>query len=115
MWQLLIVSLAGILWDWFTGWRGWSLDFLFPLASLVVLCSMPVIAKVKKLEQAEYLFYFIQAGFYGWIPLIFLFAGLVRVTYPSVICGGVSFLMIAGLFIFKRKELIKELHKKLRM
>ena len=115
MWQLLIVSLAGILWDWFTGWRGWSVDFLLPLASLVVLCSMPVIAKVKKLEQPEYLFYFIQAGFFGWIPLIFLFTGLVQVTYPSVICGGVSFLMIVGLFIFKRKELIKEFHKKLRM
>ncbi len=115
MWQLLIITVAGLLWDCFTGWRGWSVDYLLPLASLVVLCSMLVITKVKKLEKSEYLFYLIEAGLFGWIPSILLFAGAVQVTYPSVLCGGISFLVIVGLFIFQRKEFIKEFHKKLRM
>lgn len=115
MWQLIIVTAAGILWDFFTGWRGWSVDFLLPLSSLAVLCSMPVIAKVKRLERAEYLFYLIQAGVFGWIPIILVATDVVNVTYPSVICSGISFLVIAGLFIFLRKELVKEFQKKLRI
>lgn len=115
MWQLIIVTAAGILWDFFTGWRGWSVDFLLPLASLAVLCSMPVIAKVKRMERPEYLFYLIQAGAYGWIPMILVLTGTVKVTYPSVLCSGISFLVIAGLFIFLRRELMKEFQKKLRI
>ncbi|MCC8065985.1 MAG: DUF6320 domain-containing protein, partial [Clostridiales bacterium] len=57
MWLLLLVSAIGILWDRFTGWRGWSVDFLLPLASLIVLGSMPVIIRVQHLEKQEYLFY----------------------------------------------------------
>lgn len=115
MWQLLLVTAAGILWDFFTGWRGWSLDFLLPLASLAVLCSIPVIAKVKRMERPEYLFYLIQSGMFGWIPMILVLTGMVKITYPSVLCSGISFLVIAGLFIFLRKELIKEFQKKLRI
>ena len=60
-------------------------------------------------------FVLLYPGRIFWLDSPDLSTGLVQVTYPSVICGGVSFLMIVGLFIFKRKELIKEFHKKLRM
>ena len=28
MWQLLLISAAGLLWDVFTGWHGWAVDFV---------------------------------------------------------------------------------------
>lgn len=115
MWQLLLISVIGVLWDIFTGWRGWSVDFLLPLAALAVLCSMPVIAKVSHLETEEYLFYLIQASAFGWIPLILLVTGVVTLPYPSVICTGVSILVLAGLFLFKGKDVMQEMHKKFRM
>lgn len=115
MWQLLLFSGISILWDWRTGWHGWSVDFVLPLASLVVLCSMAVIAKVRRLELAEYLFYLIQACAFGWIPLILLIFGAVRIPYPSVICAGISFLFFIGLVIFRQKEVKQEIHKKFRM
>ena len=55
MWQLVIAAVAGVLWDVFTGWRGWSVDYLLPLAALAVICSMWVITAVQKLEVAEYM------------------------------------------------------------
>lgn len=45
MWQLLLVTAIAVLWDIFTGWRGWSVDFVFPIGALTVLCSVPLIAK----------------------------------------------------------------------
>lgn len=47
MWQLLIITFLCVLWDHFTGWRGWSIDFVFPFGALAVLTSIPVIAKIK--------------------------------------------------------------------
>ena len=44
MWQLVIVSVGAVLWDVFTGWKGWSVDYVFPLASIVNTLSMVIIA-----------------------------------------------------------------------
>lgn len=115
MWQLVLVTLAGILWDRFTGWHRWSVEFVLPLASLAVLTSIPVIVKVRHLEMEEYLFYVVQAGLFGCIPMILVWTGIVRFPYPSVICGAISFLVLVGLFIFQKKNTMREFHKKLRM
>ena len=114
-WQLLIITVLCILWDRFTGWRGWSLDFVFPFGSLAVLGSVPVIARVNHLESEEYLYYFMQAAMIGCVPLILLWTDLVHYKIPSVVCVGISFLVLAGLFIFQKKNMTREFHKKLRM
>mgnify|MGYP004467846017 CR=1 FL=1 len=115
MWQLLIITVIAILWDIFTGWRGWSVDFVFPIGVLAVLISVPVIAKISRLAREEYLFYLIQVGLTGLVPIILICTGLVTFQYPSVLCVGISFLTLAGLFIFRQKEMLREFHKKLRM
>ena len=115
MWQLLIGTVIAILWDVFTGWRGWSVDFVFPVGVLAVLISVPVIAKISRLAREEYLFYLIQACLAGLVSIILICTGLVTFRYPSVICAGISFLTLAGLFIFRQKEMLREFHKKLRM
>ena len=61
MWQLLLISVIAILWDRFTGWKGWSVDFVIPFGILAVQFSVPVIAKINRLEREEYLFYLVQA------------------------------------------------------
>jgi len=115
MWQLLIISVIAIFWDWFIGWRGWSVDFVLPFGALAVQFSIPVIAKVNRLEREEYLFYLIQAGVAGLIPIVLVWTGIVRLVYPSVVCAGISFLTVAALFIFCLKDTLQEFHKKLRM
>ena len=114
-WQLLIITVLCILWDHFTGWRGWSLDFVFPFGSLAVIGSIPVIAKVNRLEPEEYLYYLIQAALIGCVPVILLCAGLIHYQIPSVVCVGISFLVLAGLFIFQKKDMLREFRKKLRI
>lgn len=115
MWQLLIISVIAIFWDWFIGWRGWSVDFVLPFGALAVQFSIPVIAKVNRLEREEYLFYLVQAGVAGLIPIVLVWTGIVRLIYPSVVCAGISFLTVAALFIFCLKDTLQEFHKKLRM
>ena len=115
IWQLLLISVIAILWDRFTGWRGWSVDFILPFGVLSVQCSVPVIARVNRLKREEYLFYLVQACIAGLIPMILAWTGVVKFVYPSVICAGISILTLAALFIFCKKDTLREFHKKLRM
>ncbi len=115
MWQLLIITVIAVLWDNLTGWRGWSVNFVFPIGVMAVLISVPVIAKICRLARVEYLFYLIQACLAGFIPVILICTGTVTFQYPSVLCAGISFITLAGLFIFRQKEMRREFHKKFRM
>lgn len=115
IWQLLLISVIAILWDRFTGWRGWSVDFILPFGVLSVQFSVPVIARVNRLKREEYLFYLVQACIAGLIPMILVWTGVVKFVYPSVICAGISILTLAALFIFCKKDTLREFHKKLRM
>ena len=115
IWQLLLISVIAILWDRFTGWRGWSVDFVLPFGVLAVQFSVPVIARVNRLKREEYLFYLVQACIAGLIPMILAWTGVVKFVYPSVICAGISILTLAALFIFCKKDTLREFHKKLRM
>ena len=114
-WQLLIITVLCVLWDHFTGWKGWSIDFVFPFGTLTVLGSIPVIAGVSHLETEEYLYYLLQAAMIGCIPAILIWIGIVHYTLPSVLCTGISFLVLAGMFIFQKKDTLSEFRKKLRM
>lgn len=113
IWQLVILSLACILWDRFTGWQGWSIDFACPAICLVILVSFQIIVRIQKLAVTEYIIYYIMAGLLGMVPLLLLFLGIVQNIYLSVICGGISFLFLTGLLIFKGKDILLELQKKL--
>ncbi|MCC2252837.1 DUF6320 domain-containing protein [Ruminococcus sp. CLA-AA-H200] len=115
MWQLMIVSVGSVLWDVFTGWQGWSADYVIPLAALVNLFSMVIISAVCRLEDAEYLFYLVQAGVCGLIPFILLAAGAADARLPSILCSGISLLFLAGIVIFRWKDLKREVQKKFRV
>lgn len=113
MWQLIIVTVGCVLWDIFTGWHGWSVDFVLPIVCMVILLSMFIITKVQKNTAREYMIYFVMAGGYGVIlPLILLLTNVVKFRIICTVCVVVCFLFLAALVIFKGKEFREEMHKK---
>ena len=82
-WELFLITALSVLWD-------RSLDFVLPCACVCATVSIFIIAKVLKMKSGEYILYLIIGGFYGLLPLICLFAGLVKINYPSVICAVIS-------------------------
>lgn len=115
LWQLLFISGACVVWDFLTEWKGWSADFVIPFASLVILFSVIGIAKIRKLEKEEYLFYTVLAAMYGLLPFLLLVLDVVQIRYPSIICSGISFLVLIWICIFRFKDFTTELYKKFRM
>lgn len=113
MWQLVIMSNVSILWDWLTGWRGWSIDFVVPIVSVAILLFMVVVAVVQKWPAKEYMSYLVMASLYGLIlPLLLLVFGAVQLRFPSLVGIAVCFLFLAGILLFKWKEFREEMNKK---
>ena len=113
-WQVVLVSLLAVGWDYCTTWRGWSLDYAIPGICFAAMVAMTFFSKLTKLPVEEYLVYLILCALYSLLPLIFLLTGSLRVVYPSAICVAVSIISLASLFIFEgtalRNEILRRLH-----
>ena len=112
MWQLVTVTILCALWDKLTGWRGWSVNWVFPVVSIVIMISMIIISKIYYRHPKQYMIYFVMAAGYGFIlPLIFILTGLVTLPIPSVVSIVFSFLTLTALVIFKGREFREEMEK----
>ena len=114
MWQLIILTAGCVIWDRMTGWRGWSVDFVLPGVSALVMLTMVLISRVYYKQPKDYVVYFVMASLYGLIvPLVCIAVGITKVTFPSVISMGMAVLMLVGLVLFRGKELRLEMEKNL--
>ncbi len=112
MWQLLIISIVSIIWDLITGWRGWSLDYVFPGLTLLIMIFMLTMTKIQQLKTHEYMTYYFMAGCSGLLPIVPMIFGLLNHQLLSVLCMGISVIFLMALLIFRKKDLLTELQKK---
>jgi len=113
VWQVTIVAGLSLFWDWETGWRGWSLDYLIPSLFIAALLVMYITAKIFRLSIRDYLFYALLSGLFGIVPIAFILFGWVDILYPSIICVAISIIFLAALFIFEGKNIKNELNKRM--
>ncbi|WFA08996.1 DUF6320 domain-containing protein [Tissierella sp. Yu-01] len=113
IWQVVIISVLSLFWDWRTGWRGWSLDFVIPIACMSAMLLMYVTAKVLRLSVNDYVTYALIDGVFGIIPLLFIIFDWVNIIYPSVISVALSIITLAAIFIFQGDNIKQELNKRM--
>lgn len=113
MWQVFIMSLLCIFWDWRTGWKGWSLDYAIPILCIAAIIVMYITAKVTKLSTGYYIAYFLLGGLFGIIPGVFILLNLVKVDYPSIISVAISIIFLSAILIFQGENILSELQKRM--
>ncbi|MCI8589877.1 MAG: hypothetical protein HFE77_04110 [Clostridiales bacterium] len=114
-WQLVVVSVFSLLWDVGTGWRGWSVDFVFPCMYTCALLVLLFLAHFLHVPIRDYIIYAGLGAILGIIPVVFMAVGLAHVLIPSVICVSVSLLVICMLLLFHWKAVHGEVTKKLHL
>lgn len=110
--QVFLVSVLSFGWDCLTGWHGWSLDYVIPIACGTAMLSLFILAKVMKLPPEEYILYFMVDILFGVVPLVFYLAGLIHVAVPSVVCISLSFFSLSALLVFEGKAMLRELTRR---
>ena len=115
LWQVVLLSLLGVLWDLLTGWRGWSITYVIPILYTAAILAMAVSARVLGLRLEDYLIYVVMDAVLGILPLLFLIFGKLHTPLPSLICVGVSIIALAGLFLFEGERMRTELKRRLHL
>lgn len=115
MYQVIIVSIAVVSWDYMTHWRGWSIDYVIPLICIFAMISMSFISKVMKLHIEDYILYLIIDGVFGIVPSIFIMLGILKVLYPSLICVVTSIISLSILLLFEGESMLDEMKKRLHL
>ena len=110
--QVFLVSALGLVWDWLTGWRGWSVDFVLPIVCSMALLSLAILAKVLKMPPGDYLVYLNVDIVFGIAPLVFYLTGLVHIALPSVICISLSILTFSALILFEGRNMREEMDRR---
>lgn len=113
VWQLVVVSVASIVWDYVTGWHGWSAEYVIPILNVALLLALLVISRLQRLMPKNYMIYFVFTAVYGLVvPTILMLAGIASMKLPCMICCAVCLVFLAWLLSFKGREFRDEMQKK---
>ena len=115
LWQVCLISLMALLWDYFTGWRGWSVSYVVPILCISAMVAMAVLGWVLGIGLSDYLVYLLIDGFFGVLPLLSLAMGWADPVLPSVVCAAGSLLFLAGLGAFRSESMARELRRRLHL
>ena len=109
-----MVLLCGIcvLWDFLTGYRGWSLEYGIPITILLVFPILTMIVKILHLPSVYYMIYYIMTCLARILQMIFWVTDLVQMKIPVILCGTASILILVGLIIFQGRSFWEEVRKK---
>lgn len=110
--QVFIVSVLSYGWDFLTGWRGWSLNFVIPIACSMALLSLLIVAKVMKIPPGDYIAYITIDIVFGIVPIVFYLCGLLTIVVPSIVCISLSILSLSALLVFEGRNMLQELAKR---
>lgn len=115
VYQVMIISLITVIWDFLTRWKGWSITYVIPFVCFFAMISMAIISKVRKLHVEDYILYIIIDALFGLIQIIFIFTGGLIVLYPSLICIVTSIISLSTILIFEDKKLLAEIKRRLHL
>lgn len=113
LYQVALISIVCVIWDFATVWNGWSIDFVLPILCMAAMVAMGVLSYVLHWHRDETLIYICIDALFGVVPIIFYFTGCLSVVYPSVICVAASVLSVVWLMVFRGDSIWAELKRRL--
>ena len=115
IYQVAVISIVSVFWDLFTGFHKWSINYVIPISCTSALVLMAVLARIMKLNIADYMIYIILDTIVGIVSLILLLCGILTVKFPSTICFAASFISLAAMVVFAGKTLRSEMQRRMHL
>lgn len=112
LWQVAFVSAIALLWDFFTGFHGWALDYVLPILCVSAMISIVLLANICKLHVQDYIIYLIIDCVLGVSTLILILTGVLHTVIPCAVCFCASVIFLAALLFFQRKALWAEIQRR---
>ncbi|MDD3260736.1 MAG: DUF6320 domain-containing protein [Oscillospiraceae bacterium] len=112
VWEVFLIAVLCVLWDYFTGWRGWSINYVLPIVSMGVMVVLVFTCRLFHVAAGSLIVYLMVDALMGVVQLVLLLTGCITVPLPSLLCVGVSAVMLAAMLIFRGKKVSEELSRR---
>lgn len=111
--QTLLFSVLSVLWDFGTGWRGWSITWVFPILFMGAIGVLLLLKLVLHVAMVDAVGWIGVLTVLGWlVPLALLLTKTVDVMLPSILCCGASFVTLVVLVLFFHRYMRQEAERR---
>lgn len=110
--EMIILIILSLIWDYSTGFKLWSINYLLPFIIVLYLTLIFIIKLFIKRLESEFVFYASVSSLIGLIPGLLVLLDKLHVYFPSYICSILSIVMLIYLFVFNKKIIKDELEKR---
>ena len=111
--EVILLLVASILWDYFTGWHFWSVTYVLPFLCISYVTVLFFLRIFLKNIFRDYVIYIYVNSLIGLVPLYFILRNLLVVRWPSIVCIIFSIFSILALAIFNHRQMKNELERRL--
>lgn len=109
----VLISFLCWLWDYFTGYHGWALDFVLPILGMVTLVSLFIISHCMHAEDDDDLIYLILGSLMGLVPLLFYALHFLHFYVLSLVCALASVIFLTAVLVFQWERMIAEIQRRM--
>ncbi|WP_029230901.1 DUF6320 domain-containing protein [Butyrivibrio sp. VCB2006] len=113
--EVIVAIIVDVYVDLRTGFIGWSVMWMIPSTLLGLAIVTIVTAKILKLRLDEYILYLVLDLVMALLQIIFIRNGMNKFTWPAVCVIMVYLILIAGLIIFRFRDLKRASEKMFNM
>ena len=113
VYQIALLSLLSALWDYYTGWTGWSINYAIPIICSGALAAMFVSVRVVELEVGDYVLYMVIAALLALIPLPVFLLGWISHPVPTFVSVCLRVVMLVEVLVFRGGEIRAQLQKRM--
>ena len=110
--EYVLIVVGSILWDYFTGWKLWSLDYVLPLVSMLFIYISFILRLFFPYQLRNYFMNLVLACIVGLIPVVLLMMDITTIQWTAYVSAITSVLMLSSLTIFDGKKIKKELESR---
>ncbi len=106
--EYFLIVVGSILWDYFTGWHIWSLNFVLPLVNMVYVYICFVLRIFFPYQLKNYFMNLLLACTIGLVPVCLLVFEITDVKWTAYASAIASVIMLGILVVFDGKKIKKE-------
>lgn len=115
VWLVVLLSLAAVAWDLVTGGISWATTWAIPAICTAANVALGIVIWIVRMERGEHIVKAALVLLFGLVPGLFVVFGWVTVALPSLVCLGLSALLLAAMGVFRFRELGESLHRRLQV
>lgn len=110
--EYFLIMVISLLWDHFTGWKLWSLNYVLPLVSMVFIYISFILRLFFPYQLKNYFMNILFACLVGMVPIFLFMLEITTVKWTAYVSAITSIVMLCSLIVFDGKKIKKEIESR---